>query len=120
VNYYQAQELAKDGKPSGIWHYTCQNDRRIWPVGYCADGCAGHATAEEAQEHYRQWQLDTAKYDGRIAHQQQRCQVCDAWTQGYASIEPGMTHMFILCDEHRNRDELAKLVESPGWMTSSW
>jgi hypothetical protein len=32
VNYYRARQR-KDGK----WDYTCRNDGRIWPVGYCAE-----------------------------------------------------------------------------------
>jgi len=36
MNYYQAREMYKDGKPSGKWHYICMNDGKIWPVGYCS------------------------------------------------------------------------------------
>jgi hypothetical protein len=116
MNYYQASQRIKDG----IWHYTAMNDHRIWPVGYCADGCLGHATKEEAEDHYQQWRLDTAHYDGRMSNQQRRCEVCQAWTDGYASIEPGFATLYILCDDHRNRDELAKLLPSPEMIAASW
>lgn len=37
MNYYQARELRDgDGKGIGLWHYTCMNDGRIWPVGNCS------------------------------------------------------------------------------------
>src|SRR3954467_10556795 len=36
MNYYGPREiLDKDGNSTGKWHYTCENDGRVWPVGYC-------------------------------------------------------------------------------------
>lgn len=120
MNYYQAREIkTPDGNPAGLWHFTCQNDSRIWPVGYCAVGCPGHDTPEGAQEHYRQYLLDTARYDGVMAQQMRPCQVCGEWTQGFATTEAG-TSMYVLCDTHRNRDALDVLVKAPTWITSSW
>jgi hypothetical protein len=120
MNYYQARELrTADGKPAGLWHFTCQNDNRIWPVGYCAQGCVGHDTPEGAQEHYRQYLLDTARYDGRMSGQQRACRVCGAWTQRFAETEAG-TSLYVLCDEHCNRESLETLVKAPEWITSSW
>jgi hypothetical protein len=36
MNYHEPRELQKDGKGTGLWHYTNMNDGRIWPEGYCA------------------------------------------------------------------------------------
>ena len=32
MNYLQARQREVEGR----WDYTCMNDGRIWPVGYCA------------------------------------------------------------------------------------
>jgi len=31
MNYLSARQ-----KVDGKWHYTCQNNNRVWPVGYCS------------------------------------------------------------------------------------
>lgn len=31
MNYYKARQRESDGR----WDYTCQNDGRVWSVGYC-------------------------------------------------------------------------------------
>jgi hypothetical protein len=36
LNYYKAREIQKDGKPSGKYHYTCQNGDGVCAVGYCS------------------------------------------------------------------------------------
>lgn len=120
MNYYDAREMAgEQGKPSGIWHYTAENDGRIFPVGYCAQGCAGHATPEEAREHYRLYLLDNANYEDRLVSTQQKCEVCGEWTQGIASIPVNM-ESHVLCDEHRNRETLDKIMYRVGHIVSSY
>ena len=41
MNYYQARELVKDGKSTGLWHYTVMNDSYVMAIGYCSpwDSC---------------------------------------------------------------------------------
>ena len=119
MNYYDARELAGvDGQSSGLFHYTAQNDDRIFPVGYCAQGCAGHATPEEAREHYRLYLLDNARYDGELLSEKRKCETCGEWTQTYASIPLNMeTH--ILCDEHCNRETLDTVMHRVGQIISS-
>ena len=42
MNYYGPLELRKDGKGTGLWHYTCSNKRTgTYAVGYCSpwDNC---------------------------------------------------------------------------------
>lgn len=33
MNYYQARQREGDKR----WDYTCMNDGRIWPIGYCVE-----------------------------------------------------------------------------------
>ncbi len=107
MNYYQAREILKDGEPSGKWHYTVWNDNRIMPVGYCAQGCEGHETREGAYEHQTAYLLDhQTRYDGEWAGTQYQCMVCKTWTSKFASVDH---QKFTLCDEHRNREQVAKL-----------
>ena len=81
MNYYAARQGDDDKK----WDYTCMNDGRMWPIGYCSrfleaevGGFAGctqeradrhnnfrekygrhnHETKEEAFECYKQYVLD--------------------------------------------------------------
>lgn len=108
MNYYGPRERRDEhGQPAGLWHYTCRNDDRIWPVGYCAQECAGHATPEEACDHYKAYQLDhELRLDNKLADQQRPCEVCGAWTQGCAQI--GGYTTYVLCDEHRTREAVAE------------
>jgi hypothetical protein len=122
VNYYAARQREKTKK----WDYTCRNDGRIWPVGYCAGRHVevlqvpederepyhdhGHETAEEARECYKHYQLDNELHlDIKMASQQRKCEAdgCGAWTQGMARV--GGHVSFVLCDEHRNRENVEKL-----------
>lgn len=100
MNYDQARQR-KDGK----WHYTRKNDDRIYPIGFCANNCAGHDTCEEAEWHYWEWQLvnicthnpvvDLAFVDGR-----QKCTLCGAVATRVASL-PGIAQPEVaICDDH--------------------
>lgn len=56
MNYYRARLLkGPDGKETGIWHYTCMNDGRIWPLGYCKQNNCQHTTPVEASNCYRKY-----------------------------------------------------------------
>jgi hypothetical protein len=120
MNYYDAREMRNtQGDPGGLWHYTLQNDDRIYPVGYCAQGCAGHATPEEAREHYRLYLLDNARYDdGVMIDEMRKCEVCGEWTMFYAHIPLNMER-HILCDEHRNRETLDRVMHRVKQIISS-
>lgn len=123
MNYRQARELKdEDGKGRGLWHYTNMNDSRIWPEGYCADGCPGHPTPEGAEEHYREYLLATADFQGRIANAQRKCvhPGCDAWTQRNAQVGPGRLETYMLCDLHCNRNGLEKVMARPCMSVSSY
>lgn len=119
MNYYDAREMRQeDGTPSGRWHYTAQHDNAVFPVGYCAQSCPGHASPEEAREHYRRYLLDSARYDGFLAEEQRRCEACGAWTQGDAYI-PLVMERHVLCEEHRTREVLDQVMSRVGQMALS-
>jgi hypothetical protein len=54
MNYYKAAQYQETGK----WKYIMFNDNKAYEVGYCTK-CSGHDMKEEAQEHYKQYMLDT-------------------------------------------------------------
>jgi hypothetical protein len=145
MNYYAAREIEREGRPTGLYHYTVENSGGIHPVGYCSsyrtcpacnghalmgmpcvqcdrsvikvEPCPGHPTKEEAEEHYRQYELDRATFDGRHEDQQNRCAVCGVWTQRYATFR---MHVYHLCDVHCNREALDVLTRGDtGDMISS-
>lgn len=112
MNHYRARQL-KDGG----WHFTCMNDGRAWPVGYCAEH-EPHATKEEACGCYRKWLLDNRlKLNCRDNHQQRKCKECGEWTSSYAMCE---TDIVFLCDKHMNRETFEKIVPVFDEMWSSW
>lgn len=125
MNYYDAREIIEDGKPTGRWRYTRLNKRTgCVAVGYCAEDCPGHATPEEAREHYRQWQLDNARFsDGsEKADTLHRCDAegCEEYTMGTAELHGGTRRAFFLCEKHRNRDALEEILPLPGEIMSSY
>jgi hypothetical protein len=155
MNYYAAREIADaNGKPSGRYHFTCENDGRIWPVGYCASRwgcpsckglsgklrpdvacatcgstglvpadplCLGHASAEEAREHYRQYLLDCRLHLGSCPETElHKCEFpdgCETFTRHSLTVDHGST--WYLCDEHRLRSVVGRLYPEVGEIWSS-
>ncbi len=115
MNHLKPRQKEGDGK----WHYTSHNKRTgTYPIGYCADGCPGHDTAEDAAEHYRQYLLDNLRFtdDDPNASSQHRCEAegCDVFTSGAADAPGCMTRT--LCAAHRNREAVdALLVVGEAW-----
>lgn len=101
MNLYTAKELAKDGQPTGLWHYTTTNDDHTRPVGYCADNCPGHPTADEARLHYRTYLLDTAFEETTVRWSD--CKVCGAPTKRIITVGPGRMEFYPVCDAHADR-----------------
>ena len=116
MNYYMARQLmTKDGKPSGLWHFTKMRDGQIWAVGYCAEH-EGHATKEEAQECYRKYILEREVSQGRLA-EWHSCFVCGAPSKN--CVEVGGLKLLILCDEHNTTQQIEKLTPRFEEMISS-
>ena len=109
--------MTKDGKPTGKYHYTCRNDNRIWPVGLCAEGCPGHATPEEASEHWRAYLIQGIEFN-KITQEwpKEKCEAegCNeqATMIGCTKNEPGVFNHRRFCDTHAVPEEFAKFIDA--------
>lgn len=142
MNYYKARQRQSDLK----WDYTCQNDDRVCPVGYCHKykewtqeemkrfglvssdleksakdkdkyHTHGHDTQEEAEACYREFLLDQElSLNHKDTNTQRKCEVCGEWTQGLAYLD---MRVFNLCDKHMNRESVATLFKEVGEIWSS-
>lgn len=67
----------------------------------------GHATPEEANECYRQYQLDQELSLMRtFENTKRKCLKCGDWTQHFAEINMSC---FDLCEKHNTRESVAEL-----------
>ena len=112
MNHYQARE-----SKGGGWHFTCMNDGRIWPTGYCRDHTT-HATQQEAEECYAKYLLDRELRFGATSDTQCKCKECGNWTSGYVDI--GMTWRITLCKDHQTIEVVKKHWKAPTEIMSSW
>ncbi len=120
MNYYGPREVdGRDGRGSGRYHFTSKNDYRTEPVGYCAEGCAGHETAHEAREHFRQY-LVNERVDFRVNHMKrpERCKICAEWTLSYARVEAW--DYYPLCQEHLTRESVLTLLGEIPDFVAAW
>lgn len=107
MKHYKARQHQETSK----WKYTVENDGRIYEVGYCAeDQCLGHDTPEEAQEHYKQYLLDTRQkfYNPSDGHAMYKCEECGTFTMGHVDIS---NHAIMLCEKHQTREIVEKLFK---------
>lgn len=111
MNYYEPRQ-----KTDGKWHYTCRNDDRIWPVGYCADGCPGHDTEAEAFAHQTEWERDHITFcEYGIQGEWHECGIdgCTELTRTMAEWGTGgATPKLYVCAAHATRETIAPLVEA--------
>lgn len=125
-------------RKDGRWDFVCMRKDTVRPVGYCREYDAidvmnyplsdeeqhhmrsfahkyhtdGHDTAEEAQECYKRYLLDQRLRLGqRMSNQQQKCRICDAWTDQFVTI--GASTLYVLCSQHNNRESVAELYKAP-------
>ena len=110
LRYYLPLEILVNELRSGRFHYCCYvyPFRQIIPVGYCAEGCTGHPSREEAREHYRQYLVDRfGRYDGRFSAPC-ACTLCGRSTTYYAKAEFHYEWDAVgLCQTHLNSEGLA-------------
>ncbi len=114
---HQPLELKdNNGKGRGLWHMTERSDEEHWPahaIGYCAENCPGHATAEEAEDHYHQWQADKA-----IPHEdpeaKKPCLFCGEWTQHRMTPAGGWSAPLVLCEQHSHSAHIIHILRNPG------
>lgn len=114
MNYYGARQREGDKK----WDYTCKNDNRVWPVGYCAQSDGGHHdTKEDAYKCYTKYLLDNRmRLDRKLSNMQLKCEICAVYTEMQAEVDQTA---FTLCDEHRTRENVEKLFGTVGDIISS-
>lgn len=68
----------------------------------------GHTTQQEARDCYKEFELDNSlRLDRVTSSTMHKCQVCETWTQRLATIGPWISYH--LCDNHCNRENVAKL-----------
>lgn len=126
MEWYQAREVQKDGQGTGKWHYTCSSGSGTYAVGYCSpwelcvecngdtcdkckgrgivrkeNPCPGHDTPDEANEHYAQYVIDKATFEGESSRWDS-CAVCGDPTK-HAGISQAHYH-YPLCETHLNRE----------------
>lgn len=91
-----------------VWVYFCSHGKWLQPIGYCSERC-GHTSPAEAQQHYLEYLLDEATYDGRWIGVSYRCEICGKWTDRFAQLKSAFT-MYRLCENHLNRHALSNLL----------
>lgn len=110
MNYYQARELKKGG-----WHFTCMNDNKVWPVGFCTEH-EPHKTREEAEACYRLYLIDNANFKVKLT-EVTRCSFCRNLTRNAVDID---RHIMPLCRNHHNKESLQKKYEMATAIASSY
>ena len=108
----------ESGADSGKWYTVIieRGDERR--AGYCAIGCAGHDSSDEALAHHLQFQLDREAnlwLDRRALPGE--CEICGARTTLRARLGRD-TKLFVLCRQHQSTSSLQtlfrrRLVEQP-------
>lgn len=107
---YQPLEIHRDGRRTGLWHYTVTDGGGSSPVGYCAVACPGHVSAHEACEHWRAYRVDTTIFQDEDLTQR-KCEVCKVWTVrravvgGYGNFPRDVP----LCPEHATLEAVRAL-----------
>lgn len=92
----------------GAWLYCCLYQKSYRPIGYCSLECR-HREPAEAAEHYREYLLDQATYDGRWHGVYYRCELCGEWTDSFAQV-PSAFIIHRLCRSHLNRNGLGRVL----------
>ncbi len=113
MNYDGPRQIERDGKPTGIWHYTRMRDKAVWPIGYCRENCDGHPSADEACAHYKKYLMDQAEFRGPKTEEwpKHKCAVKDCNNEAkHQIIIPGRMHDFETCEGHCNKEALETLL----------
>lgn len=99
-----------EGADAGRWYAVIIEPKGLSRrTGYCATGCAGHGSAEEALAHHLQYQLDREtdfwleRRNAPLA-----CEICGAATTLRARLGHG-TSLFVLCTRHQTTQSLQTL-----------
>jgi hypothetical protein len=99
----------ESGAETGAWFAVILEPWGARRAGYCATGCAGHSSREEALAHYLQFQLDREAdlwLDRRSSPGE--CEICGEPTTLRARLGRD-TKLFVLCRKHQSTSSLQTL-----------
>ena len=98
------------GADTGKWYAVEISGQAVRRAGYCAAGCFGHESSDEALAHHLQYQLDRETdlwLQRRVA---QDCEICGDPTTLRARLGRN-TKLFVLCRQHQSTHSLQKVVQ---------
>jgi hypothetical protein len=127
MRHCKARQLSESGK----WHYTCRAGDAVYPIGYCSkyasdmicedisaimsgkNDCPGHDTAEEAENHYKQYVLDRLLFFSMQEWPKYKCKECNNEAKFSVSADGAF---YQLCEIHANKETVSKfLVIGESW-----
>jgi hypothetical protein len=98
------------GADAGKWYAVEISGQAVRRAGYCAVGCSGHESSDEALAHHLQYQLDRETdlwLQRRVA---QDCEICGDPTILRARLGRN-TKLFVLCRQHQSTHSLQKVAQ---------
>lgn len=135
MNHYKARQLE-----NGKWHYTSRNNGNIFPVGNCSrfmrcpackllenvnrdcvickgdnividpNPCPGHDTAEEAQQHYKEYLIEGCVFRPKFNEwPKYKCHLEQCNSESKHSVYIFGT-TYDLCEQHANRETLHEII----------
>jgi hypothetical protein len=105
---FRAQKC-ESGPDVGKWYTVVIEGTGARRVGYCAIGCTGHESSQEALTHHLQFQLDREAdlwLDCRALPLD--CEICGSPTTLRARLS-GARSLFVLCHRHQATSALRVL-----------
>lgn len=140
MNYYCAKQredgnwdFTRNGVPTGYCRqYREWTDKDVETFGVSKDHpqilkaaefkekhhSAGHKTSEEAAECYKEYVLDQQiSFNHEDKNSLHKCKVCGTFTSLFVILD---TDLFILCEEHQNKESVASVYNAPKQIWSSW
>jgi hypothetical protein len=100
----------EDGADAGKWYAVVIDGQAVRRAGYCAVGCSGHESSDEALAHHLQYQLDRETELWLERHVPRDCEICGDPTTLRARLGRD-TRVFVLCRQHQSTHSLQKIVE---------
>lgn len=142
MNYYQARQMVESGlwhytcmNDGSVWPVgycapdeacpSCQGYSKFRKTESVCETCAnqgflpratpcpGHATKEEAQDHYKQYLLDSMTFVSKQGEwPKNKCEAKDCNQEGthVCLIPCGYGSYFQVCKEHADRESISSLV----------
>lgn len=94
------------GDDTGKWFTVVLDRKSSRRIGYCAFGCAGHESSDEAIAHHLQYQLDR-ETDLWLDRREMggSCAICGVHTTLHARLGR-KTRLFRLCTKHQTTSSL--------------